>query len=295
MAGRHSVGGGGGTWVASSPGRASVTIAAGGSGGGGGGTVFVTEYGDPVKAWYEQHEHIKTDRLLLLQVEPTHEFITVYAQNAFGSVVNWLNDVTLMRYSEQRHQHHTIHKQNAYVLDTFGGKNLMKGTPSKYWLIYKFGEEAPRPVDKLIGTITGHTDAKTGQREVDIGILLGQCHGNGYAAEAMNLVINHYYNRGVTRFTCGMHHENEAMQKLASTVGMKLWRFGEDHIYMDMDLPPLPPAENKPVKHYSKKKKDILNVLDEMQARKEKSQEEKKSLLQQMKDTFYDSSKWTGR
>lgn len=232
--------------------------------------------------WYEYHTHIKSDRLVLIQVENTEEFITNYSVGSLQQIVDWLNDTSLMRYSEQRHKLHTIQSQQEYLLKTFGGENLKRSLPSRYWLIFKFGDEKPVANDLLIGSITSYVNA---DREVDLGIMLGRDHGNGYAAEAMNMVINYFHQRRVARFTCGMHGENDAMYKLATTLGMKSYKDEGPYLYMDMTLP-LPPLEYKekrifPVSFAEAKTETIIDVWKRQE---NEEAEKKKSLVERMRD-----------
>lgn len=226
-----------------------------------------------VKRWYEYHTHIKSDRLVLIQVEATEEFVMNYGGDAFQQIVGWLNDTSLMRYSLQRYKLHTLQSQQEYLLKTFGGDNLKLSLPSRYWLIFKLGEEKPMASDPVVGSITSHVNA---DREVDLGIMLGREHGNGYAAEAMNMVINYFHQRRVSRFTCGMHGENDAMYKLATALGMTQFKSEGYHVYMHMtlDLPPVEYKEKRvfPVSFAEAKTETVLDV-----------------------ESFFDSSKWTGR
>lgn len=192
-------------------------------------------------AWWSGKQGIKTERLFLLELEPTHEFIdSVLEPDIVDQMCRWLNSSDLMKYSRHvsyREDYHNAATQRSYWMNTFGTReNLLSSMPSRYWFIFQCDKDREGN-DSLIGSITGMSYPHGSEKAIDIGILLGTMHGNGYAAEAMNSVINYFNMKGVTRFTCGTHKENEGMIRLARTLGMTEARSDTHYIYFVTTMP----------------------------------------------------------
>lgn len=195
---------------------------------------------------------IKTDRLSLrMHYEnpdlPMDPFIQKVMDPFIQKVVNWLNDKELMKYSEQRHIEHTKQTQLSYLNDNFSGT----ANQSRYWYVILNDNERGIKND-LIGSITGHVfkrghslrpRSKTpsfaawkDRLSVNIGIMLGEQHGHGYASEALSAVVNYYSDTGIKHMEVGMMPDNEAMVKLAKTCGFKFDRLDESNIYYSIRI-----------------------------------------------------------
>ena len=119
--------------------------------------------------------------------------------------VDWLNDRELVQYSEQRYREHTLRTQLDYV------RHL---APSHIWVIRCNGVD--------IGTISAYTDDRN--RTANLGILLGNrvYHGQGFAAEAWETVMQWLFSEGIHKVEAGCQANNAPMRRLAITTGMTL-------------------------------------------------------------------------
>lgn len=122
--------------------------------------------------------------------------------------IRWLNDPEIMRYSEQRHQHHTQFSQINYVNSYKDGSHI--------WAIHRLD------VKKHIGNLTATYDAPN--RLADVGILIGEADqwGRGYGAEAWNAACSWLLGDGdVRKLEAGCMRSNEAMMKIIRKSGFK--------------------------------------------------------------------------
>lgn len=190
-------------------------------------------------SWWTPLRGIRTQRLFLMEYEGTQEFTdTILHPEALGEIVEWLNDEQLMQFSRHRGAIHTVDTQRRYLMDNYGGRELMKTYPRKYWLIFRCDEERDTKKDALIGTITRSIDSSLHhlwEPIVDIGILLGKEQGNGYALEAMSGLINWHSGKGFCSFRIGTDIRNEAMIKLATSCGMTKYEQSADIVYMRLN------------------------------------------------------------
>ncbi len=171
---------------------------------------------------------INTERLKLVILT------AVAGTETIDTMVGWLNDPEVVRYSEQRHVTHTRKSQTVYL-----SKMGVPVHPVKYWLIYQHDKER-NILNKLIGSIS--LDHKQTYRSeclgkfntVNIGIMLGDksAQGHGYALEAMTAIINYLADRDYKRFEIGTMKENQPMIRLATSCGMKVEREENGFIYM---------------------------------------------------------------
>lgn len=191
---------------------------------------------------------IETDRLRIIR-HNNEALLPNPASNAhlITKVVSWLNDKELMKYSDQRHINHTYENQVTYLQDNFSGT----ANQSRYWYI-ALNDRDRGIKGPLIGTITGHVlkrdyslrpRSKTpsfaggmARLSVNIGIMLGEQHGHGYASEALSAVVNYYAGTGIPHMEVGMLPDNKAMVKLAITCGFKFDRLEGGHIYYSIKV-----------------------------------------------------------
>lgn len=116
--------------------------------------------------------------------------------------VSWLNDKDLMKYSEQRHRHHTVISQWEYI-DSFI-------PPSEFRIISAGGE--------MVGTITAHVDKHN--KVADMGILIGDKQGQGYGTEAWTALMEHLFGAGIRKIEAGCVDQNQAMIRVFEHSGM---------------------------------------------------------------------------
>ncbi len=140
------------------------------------------------------------------------------------TIVGWLNDPEVVRYSDHRLFEHNRKSQKEY----FEGK--LCDPNEEYWFIDQV-EDWDTDLSNLIGAIT--LEFKD-DAAVNIGIMLGDksAWGNGYAMEAMTAMIDHLTGQGIRRFEIGTRKENERMIKLATACGMKQESEDDQYIYM---------------------------------------------------------------
>ena len=125
-----------------------------------------------------------------------------FTQREVDTVVRWLNDRTLMKYSEQRHTVHTQASQLRYI-------NSFK-EPDQY---KKINFET-----KLIGTVSAYVD--TINDIANVGILIGGPHGgNGYGEEAWRIFCN---DLGVRKIEAGCMAQNKPMIRVFEKNHMRL-------------------------------------------------------------------------
>lgn len=123
--------------------------------------------------------------------------------------VAWLNDAAVVRFSEQRHLHHTLESCRAY-------RAGFEGTPNHFWAL-----EAQDPRLGYIGTMTAYVDPR--HRVADMGILLGErrAWGQGLGSEAWAAAANYLFrHEGMRKVTAGTLSTNQAMLGIMRKTGM---------------------------------------------------------------------------
>lgn len=136
--------------------------------------------------------------------------------------VAWLNDHTIMRFSEQRHFHHTAASCAAYLADVEKARNHL-------WAI-----EVPDEGGRHIGNISVTYDRNNGL--ADIGILIGAhgCRGKGYGATAWSVVLEWLKTRtSLRKITGGCLAPNKAMVRIMRGAGMIPDGTRRQHYVMD--------------------------------------------------------------
>jgi RimJ/RimL family protein N-acetyltransferase len=148
-------------------------------------------------------------------------------EDNINTIVGWLNDKELMRYSENRHKQHTAATQIEYIMS----------------FLYNPGDIL-REIhldDVLIGTITAIVDRNN--RVANVGILIGKGFGgneHGYEAWAM-LCNSLFEHQGMRRIEAGCMALNMPMIKIMRRYGMKeegrrMSHFMVDGAYSDLVL-----------------------------------------------------------
>lgn len=122
--------------------------------------------------------------------------------------VAWLRDPEVVRYSEQRHEKHTLHSQLRYV-NSFSGRSHLWGIH-----IISTGEH--------IGNITASHDAPNDVTEVGIMIGVMAHWGKGFGAEAWNRACAWLLDKDggkVRKLEAGCMKNNSAMVKIITQSG----------------------------------------------------------------------------
>jgi RimJ/RimL family protein N-acetyltransferase len=122
--------------------------------------------------------------------------------------VSWLNDPDVVRYSEQRHEQHTLDSCREFWVS-------FNGTPNLYWAI----EE--KASGRHIGNIDAHIDQPN--RVANVGIVLGEKEiwGKGYGFEAWNGVLDYLLGIGnMRKVTAGTMATNSGMLGIMRKAGM---------------------------------------------------------------------------
>lgn len=125
----------------------------------------------------------------------------------FREIVGWLNDIDVVRFSEQRHRRHTLDTQRDYY-------RSINAYCDYYLGIYKaIG-------DVLIGTMTAIVDKNNAT--ANIGIMIGDkaSWGHGYGVEAWRGVCDEMYNLGVRKVEAGCMAVNYRMMAICQHYGM---------------------------------------------------------------------------
>ena len=124
---------------------------------------------------------------------------------ALREMVGWLNDITTMAHSEQRHMRHTVESQLIYI-EMFQGDNILYGVYSN---------------DNLIGTVSTYVDKPN--NIVNVGILIGD-RGHwrqGFGFEAWKAVCdNQFKYKNRRKVEAGCAADNRAMMSICSHYGM---------------------------------------------------------------------------
>lgn len=139
--------------------------------------------------------------------------------------VDWLNDVSLMRYSEQRHRKHSLQSCAAFVAGFENGPNLL-------WAI-----EAADQDGMHIGNVTANIDPNNGI--ADIGLLIGAANssGRGYGLAAWSAVLEYLRGRSdLRKVTGGCMASNQAMVQIMQRAGMQPDGLRKDHFIINDTL-----------------------------------------------------------
>jgi [ribosomal protein S5]-alanine N-acetyltransferase len=125
-------------------------------------------------------------------------------RDELATVVGWLNDPDVVRFSEQRHVRHDIQTQ----LNYFNG--LKQG--DRYIGVYHD--------DLLIGTLTAHIDSKNDV--ANVGIMMGEKRkwGQGFGIEAWTALCDELFLEGIRKIEAGCMSINYRMMAICQHYGM---------------------------------------------------------------------------
>jgi ribosomal-protein-alanine N-acetyltransferase len=146
---------------------------------------------------------ILTKRLKLLRPDLTPE-------TTIKTMVGWLNDPEVVRYSEQRHRDHDEESQRLYILEVDVFREIYTST-------------------SFIGTITAQIDRPNSV--ADVGILIGDksAWGKGYGTEAWTAFCNQLFTAGIRKIEAGAMSTNVGMIKIFTKSGMTFEGFRDNH------------------------------------------------------------------
>lgn len=127
-------------------------------------------------------------------------------------LVKWLNDQHLMRYSENRHVIHTFESEELYITTAISQGHI--------WTINKVLAADTPDHFRMIGTITARYDLPN--LVAELGILIGQEHGQGFGREAWTTVMEWLLSTptAIRKVEAGCMAANEAMVRIFKATGM---------------------------------------------------------------------------
>ena len=133
-------------------------------------------------------------------------------------MVAWLKDPDVVRWSEQRHQHHDIETQRQYISD---GTDIFR--------------EIHTHQSHFIGTITACIDRDNSV--ADVGILIGEKKewGKGYGFEAWKGFCDHLLTNGMRKIEAGTMSRNKPMLRIFSKYGMTYEGVRNDHFVLSKE------------------------------------------------------------
>ncbi len=147
------------------------------------------------------HPVLQTPHLVLRPFDETRHLTDTY--------VAWLNDPDVVRFSEQRHRHHTLDTCRDFV-------GSFTDSPSVLWAIEIKG------TGRHIGNIHADIDPRNGLADVAIMIGARDVWGRGYGLEAWAAVTAWLGDRSdIRKITAGCMASNAAMRALMARSGMK--------------------------------------------------------------------------
>lgn len=152
---------------------------------------------------------LRSKRLVLRPIVPD--------EGVARTMVGWLNDPEITKYSEQRHKKHTIRSQMSYIRNS-----------ERLFGIYQRG------LDILIGSIAAHYDSPN--LVANVGIMIGDREnmGKGYGYEAWELFCNCLFEIGIRKVEAGCMAINRPMMSICSKYGMMEEGRQQDHfLYRD--------------------------------------------------------------
>ncbi len=141
-------------------------------------------------------------------------FSPTYTEEDVATMVKWLNDKNLMRYSEQRHKEHTVEGQCNYI-STFK-------YPDFFLSIRKHS--------LLIGSITAYVDKPNSV--ANLGLLIGW-PGHGYGTEAWGMLLNGLRTNRIRKVEAGCMSDNIGMMRVCEKSGMLIEGWQNKHFILD--------------------------------------------------------------
>lgn len=132
--------------------------------------------------------------------------------------ISWLNDKSIMKFSENRHFRFTKKKCLLFYEKNKKNKN--------FFFIIKKNNKLKIP----IGTIIGNVDHKN--KVCDLGILISET-GKGYGLEAWKFTLNYIFTKKIRKITAGCMRTNYAMLKIFQRSNMSYEYRKKEHFLND--------------------------------------------------------------
>lgn len=130
---------------------------------------------------------------------------TFSASHITPAYLGWLNDRTLMRYSNQRFRTHTMESSQAYLATFTNSDNL--------FLAIHHGQQ-------FVGTMTAYRTVV--HQTADIGLLIGSGQqGKGLGRDAWATLMGHLLASGTRKVTGGTLRCNTPMLRIMQDCGMQ--------------------------------------------------------------------------
>ena len=144
--------------------------------------------------------HIETEQLKIVP------FKEAYLTDRY---VGWLNDPEVVKYSEQRHQYHSLESCRAYFLMIESSANIFLAICDKLTGLH-------------IGNVSVNMDMNNGIADISIMIGDRDFWGKGLGSEAFTAVVGNLLERGdVRKVTAGTMAANKPMLKAMALAGME--------------------------------------------------------------------------
>lgn len=119
--------------------------------------------------------------------------------------IDWLRDLELMKYSNQRFRSHSAAGCRDYLASFKGSDNLFMA------IIYN---------QQLVGTMTAYVSSV--HQTADMGLLIGaQCQGKGFGKDAWATLMEYLFRSGIRKVTGGTLRCNSAMVRIMESAGMQ--------------------------------------------------------------------------
>jgi len=126
-------------------------------------------------------------------------------QNITKDYLAWLNNKSLMRYSNQRFKEHSVASCKAYLESFVGTQNLFLAIYEKTY---------------FVGTMTAYISDY--HQVADMGIMVGdQAQGKGLGLDAWQTLMQYLITQNMRKITAGTLRCNLAMLRVIERSGMK--------------------------------------------------------------------------
>lgn len=154
----------------------------------------------------DQAEKISHSKIILTP------FSQDYLQQAY---VDWLNDPELMKFSEQRHVHHTLDSCQLYFEQMMAQNHF-------FWAILNHEKQH-------IGNVTAYIDRVN--LRANLAILIGaeSCQGKGLGLQAWLQAMNYLFECGLRKVHAGTLSPNIPMRKIFEKSGMTVEGVLKEH------------------------------------------------------------------
>ena len=127
------------------------------------------------------------------------------SSNITSEYIGWLNNPTVVRYSNQRFRAHDVESCRAYL-------SSFRNTDNMFLAIYSENE--------FVGTMTAYVSQH--HKTADLGIMIGhQNWGKGFGTDAWTTLMRHLFQTGIRKVTGGTLRSNTAMVDIMMKAGMK--------------------------------------------------------------------------